>query len=110
MTQEGKVKVALRGVELSVPILKDEETTLRLVDAVNRRLRSIEAGARKVDTQKFALLAAYLFAMDAEETKLEAAEQEEQLLAKLDQLFTKVQEMLKPTEEEPPEGPKLRVR
>lgn len=56
--------VTIAGTTVQVPIIDDEETTLRLVEQVNDRIAAIEAHAKKIDTIGFAKQAAFAFAAD----------------------------------------------
>lgn len=63
------------GVTLPVPIYGDEATTDELIRRVNERVKLIESGSDRIDTQAFALLAAVSF---AEEARAERALRETQ--------------------------------
>lgn len=79
----------LGGMPLQLPMCIDEETTRAVIGRVNQRLRDIEAASGRVNTQAFALQAAYAFAADLEraERRQQAATQE--LLGALDGLIEK---------------------
>jgi cell division protein ZapA (FtsZ GTPase activity inhibitor) len=53
------------GVTLSVPIYVDEATTDDLIRKVTKRMKEVEEGSDRIDTQAFALLAALSFADEA---------------------------------------------
>jgi len=68
------MRLRLGNMLVEVPIHRDEETTLWLVERVNQRLREIEQQSPVIDSQRFALLAAYAFAQEALELEDEVAE------------------------------------
>jgi cell division protein ZapA (FtsZ GTPase activity inhibitor) len=68
------MRLRLGNMLVEVPIHRDEETTLGLVERVNQRLREIEQQSPVIDSQRFALLAAYAFAQEALELEDEVAE------------------------------------
>ena len=70
----GTMRVKIGNTPLDVPIHRDEETTLAIVERVNQRLKAIEDQARVIDTQQFALLAAYAFAIETTEAENEVGE------------------------------------
>ena len=76
MSKEQLLQVKMGGKTVQVPVFQDEKTTLQLVASVNARLREIEESSTRVDTQAFALQAAYLFAVDLARGELAANEDE----------------------------------
>ena len=68
------MRVKLGNITMDVPIHRDEETTLALVERINERLRAIEDQSRVIDSQQFALLAAYAFAVESTERAEELGE------------------------------------
>jgi len=89
-----KTDAKIAGATLSVPIVKDQETTAAIVQTVNERLRQIEAQSAKINTQHFALLAAYSFASEVEELRQQANDHEREFLTELDVLLTKLKAIL----------------
>jgi cell division protein ZapA (FtsZ GTPase activity inhibitor) len=73
------IEVMLGRIRMKVPVIVDEATTLRAVDAVNARLDEIEKQSQRVDTFEFALLASLSFAGELEQTKHSVAAEREQL-------------------------------
>jgi len=70
----GTMRVTLGNMPLDVPIHRDEDTTLALVERVNKRLKAIEAQSPVIDSQRFALLAAYAFVIEASQCEEEVGE------------------------------------
>jgi hypothetical protein len=83
MTKQRLLQVKLGGRTVQVPIYQDEKTTLQLVDSVNERLREIEESSTRVDTQAFALQAAYLFAVDSAREQASFDEDDAEILRSL---------------------------
>ena len=79
MSKEG-IDVTLAGTRIRVPIFKDEETTVAIVERVQSRLEDISKTGR-VNTQAWALQTALSFAIEVEEVK-QAADDEARLLDK----------------------------
>ena len=89
-----KTQAKIAGVTLSVPVSHDDETTAAIVQSVNDRLRQINAESTKINTQHFALLAAYSFASEVQELRRQAKDQEREFLTKLDDLLTKLKSII----------------
>ena len=87
--------VRIGGKTVAVPIYKDEVTTLQLVESVNARLRDIEESSRKIDTQAFALQAAFTFAADLARAHEEEAASEGALLQALTRMHIALTEALR---------------
>jgi len=98
------------GIPLRIPVYIDAATTQAIVDDVNAMLKQIEQESARVDTQRFALLAAVHFAtevrrvqQDAEveiKTKDSATGAEiAEVLAELSRLVDAVRETLEEAEE-----------
>ncbi|MCC6487668.1 MAG: cell division protein ZapA [Candidatus Hydrogenedentes bacterium] len=83
MTKEQLIQVKLGGKTVQVPVFQDEKTTLQIVASVNARLRDIEESSTRVDTQAYALQAAYLFAVDSIRAGQAADEGDAELLKNL---------------------------
>lgn len=61
--------VQIAGLNLRVPKFRSEEATNALVERVNAKLKDLESHSTKVNTQAFALQAAYEFAVEVAELK-----------------------------------------
>lgn len=94
MKHEPRLEVKLGGKTVHVPVYKDEQTTLRIVEHVNQRLAEIEEASPRIDTQAFALQTAYLFALDVEHAHAEEAEDEADLIRALTRLQLSLKEVL----------------
>lgn len=85
---------------MEVPVVVDEKTTLRLADSVNDLLRKMEATSTRIDTQLFALQAAFHFASEAEVIRMHADGVEKEVATQLDLLMARLQQAV--TEEQQP--------
>jgi len=82
------VEVVLGRARVSVPLYRDAETTREIAARVNERLEEIEEATGRVDTQAFALIAAYMFAADEDRMTRERGEETQELLVRLDKVCT----------------------
>lgn len=62
-------EVQIAGMSLKVPGSGSREATQALVERVHAKLRDLETRSAKVNTQAFALQAAYEFALEVAELK-----------------------------------------
>lgn len=81
-----EMRVTVRNIGLTVPIVDDAKTTLALAEALDARLAEIEEQTGRVDTQLFALLTAFQFAGDLHRLRRERDEEQRELVKLLDQL------------------------
>ena len=88
------IEVIIGRRALTIPVIEDEETTLRIVERLNDRLRAIEESSPRVDTQRFAIEAALSFAADMDDISRERAEETRNTLKSLDRLSAIVRELL----------------
>jgi len=72
------VEVVVGRMRLKVPVVTDEETTLRVADLVNARLEEIEKKSPRVDSLLTALAAAMSFASELETEQVQAAGERDQ--------------------------------
>lgn len=56
-------------MRLKIPMIVDQETTLRIAQKVNARLEEVEKDSDRVDSHAFALIAAMSFAAELEEVQ-----------------------------------------
>ncbi|NUM53042.1 MAG: cell division protein ZapA [Candidatus Hydrogenedentes bacterium] len=71
------VEVRIAGLTLRVAPCGTHEQTAAIVEAVNARLKQFEAASTKVNTQAFALQAAYEFAKELAELQDRIAAEEQ---------------------------------
>lgn len=67
------MKTQIGGVTVEVPVHETPEQTRMVVDRLNAVYAEIEAESERIDTQRFALLAAYRFAAENERLRQEHA-------------------------------------
>ena len=85
------VEVRIGGLSIRVPAHGSKEETQALVDRVNSRLQELEAASTKVNTQAFALQAAYEFARESDRIRQEAADTQLDLLGALQDLTGRIE-------------------
>ena len=83
------ITARIGGMPLNVPVCIDDATTQAVIDGVNQRLRDIEAASSRVNTQAFALQAAYAFAADLERAERRQSTDTEAIVEALDSLLSK---------------------
>ncbi len=66
-------EVSLGGLTVRVPTFKSVEDTRQIVESINARLKDLESTSTRVNTQAFALMAAYEFAKALHELQDEMA-------------------------------------
>jgi len=98
MTEE-TIQDEVGGVRLALPIVDDVDTTRRIAARVNDRLREIEAESDRIDTHRFALLAAVSFATEVEECQRKHDQDTRDLLKALNRLLTSLRALLDAAEE-----------
>ena len=92
------LEVELGRLRLRVPVYEDKTKTLALVKKINKRFKQIEDTSGRIDTQSFALLAAYSFAVDAEELREDSSDETRDMLVGLEKICTALRQLV---DEEP---------
>ena len=87
-------EVRLGGVPLKVPVVVDPETTDAIVSYVNDRFRQIETQGGKINTQLYALLTAYQFAVELHMLRRQQEAEDTSLLHALEKLDASLQTIL----------------
>ena len=80
------------------PYREDEATTQEIARRVNERIQTIEAASTRIDTQRFALQAAFSLAADLHLLETKVREDERELLRALDQIAGALRVLLEPIE------------
>jgi len=85
--------IFIAGKKVQIPIYQDLKETQRIADLVTERMKKIEVDAERIDTQAFALQAAFEFATEmlAAQEELEADQRE--LLKALDSVFAHLKQL-----------------
>lgn len=89
-----RMRVEVGGVKLTVPVFQDRETTLGIVEQVNQRLAEIESKSQRIDTQAFALEAAFSFAARAAELEQNTRRETSEVLVSLTRLSASLKALL----------------
>ncbi len=87
-----RLKVA--NVSLDLPIQGDEANTRRLAKDLTRRIRAIEERSARVDTQAFAILAAYELAAELDAAHRDQQAGDKELVVLLDRLTNRLRGLL----------------
>lgn len=86
-----KVEVRMGGLSVRVVPFGTPHDTQTIVDLVNAKLAEIEASGVKVNTQAFALEAAYEFACEAARVRQECQSADKGLAATLEEVLARIQ-------------------
>jgi cell division protein ZapA (FtsZ GTPase activity inhibitor) len=90
-----RVKIKLGGRTLSVPLYRDMDTTIGIAKQVSERLKAIEKGSDRIDTQAFALEAAMSFAIEAAESQTAGEEDAREMLLQMDALSKELADLIR---------------
>ncbi len=82
------------NVRLRVAVFRDEATTRRLLERLEKRVREIESQSPRINTQAFAIQAAFEYLTQLEDARAGENELNKDLLRSLDGLATKLQELV----------------
>ena len=93
------VDVKLSGLTVRVPTRGKPERSQQIADSVNARIQQIEKTSFKVNTQAFALQAAYEFAADLDQLKIQIANEQETAAMAIQQLSDQVRALRADIEE-----------
>lgn len=85
--------VHLGKARIRVPIVGDEATTLRLAEELSARLQQIETESERIDTQAFALRAAFEYAAELHRLRRERDEEQHDLAIVLDRVVSSLQDL-----------------
>ncbi|MCC6797478.1 MAG: cell division protein ZapA [Candidatus Hydrogenedentes bacterium] len=94
-----QVEVQIAGMNLRVPKGETADTPTALVNKVHAKLKELESRSTKVNTQAFALQAAYEFALEVAELKDAYAATESRLVESIEALHERVKVLRKQIEE-----------
>ena len=94
MISEKRHTVMIGRNKVSVPLYRDLETTETIAGEVAERLEQIETKSPVVDTQKFAVQAAYEFAMERRALEDEQREDTQDLVKALERLAKELRQLV----------------
>lgn len=87
------INVKIANATVSVPVYEDEETTRQIARMVTDRIQAIEESAERIDSQAFALRAAYDLAAALHDARREQQANEQHIAATLDAVATRLQHL-----------------
>lgn len=91
---EDFVQARVAKVNLRLPIYRDRQTTLSIADAVTARVAEMEAEAGRIDSQAFALQAAFAYAAELHAEQAERDADTRELLKVLDRIAGQLARLL----------------
>jgi hypothetical protein len=95
MKQPEGVSIQVGTYRTTLPIFKDRVTSEKIVARLEACVRAVEENSQTVDTVAFVLGAAYEFACEAHQLKLEQDEQDTELIRCLSDILGQVRTVLK---------------
>ncbi len=84
-------EVLIAGLTLKVPACETQQATEALVARVHAKLKDLESQSSKVNTQAFALQAAYEFAMEAAELRQAYSDAESRMVKSIQAIQERVE-------------------
>lgn len=91
---EDFVQARVAKVNLRLPIYRDRQTTLSIADEVTARVAEMEAEAGRIDSQAFALQAAFAYAAELHAEKAARDVDTRELLKVLDRIAGQLARLL----------------
>jgi len=91
---DATVRTKIANVTLSLPVYRDKRSTLELAEEVSEVVAAMEASADRIDSQAFALRAAYAFACRLKELEDQNETDLRELLKVLDGTASALQRMV----------------
>lgn len=88
------IEARIANVKLRLPVYRDKQTTLELAEEVTALIGEMEEKAGRVDSQAFALQAAFAYAAELHAERAERDQDTRELLKVLDGIATQLQGML----------------
>ena len=96
-----RVRAKIANVTLDLPIYRDAASTLALAEEVGALVASMEAGAGRIDSQAFALRAAYEFARRLKSLEAENEADHRELVKALDGTASALTKLVETFDDEP---------
>jgi len=93
------VEVNLGGLTLRVPAYESVEKTQDIVNELNERLKLLESSSTKINTQAFALLAAYEYAKATRELRDELSLKELEVVEWVGNIIKRINDLTRTIEE-----------
>ena len=97
---EDRVRAKIANVTLDLPVYRDTASTLVLAEEVGALVASMEEGAGRIDSQAFALRAAYEFAHRLKSLEAENEADQRELIKALDGAASALTKLVETYDEE----------
>lgn len=91
---DGFVEGRIANVKLRLPLYRDRQTTLEIAEEVTARIAEMEERVGRVDSQAFALQAAFAYAAELHAEQAEREQDTRELLKMLDGIATQLNGLL----------------
>lgn len=102
--EDARCKVRINGMNLVLPVHIDLETTEKLAAELESRLQRIESESGHIDTQRFAIQAAYELAAERYDLEEQYLEESKALIKALEKLTAEFKGLIKRFHLAPPPG------
>lgn len=89
-----KTTVRIANASIEVPVFQDQETTLEIAHHVTAQVQAIEKSYGRIDTQAFALRAAFDLAVELEQIRRNAEQESRDMIMALDELVTRLKDLV----------------
>jgi cell division protein ZapA (FtsZ GTPase activity inhibitor) len=96
---ESHTTIKIANMSLQVPIYQDTQTTQKIAKQISTVLADIEKKSPRIDTQAFALQAAFEYATLLHQSKIEAESDTKELLMALDEVVSRLRNLLDPDDQ-----------
>jgi cell division protein ZapA (FtsZ GTPase activity inhibitor) len=95
---EDFVQARVAKVNLRLPVYRDRQTTLAIAEEVSARVAAMEEQAGRIDSQAFALQAAFAYAVELHAEKAERDGDTRDLVKALDRIASQLKRLLEQSE------------
>ena len=92
--QPTKTTVRIANASIEVPVFQDQKTTLEIAQRVTDQVQAIEESYGRIDTQAFALRAAFDLAVELEQVRRNADQESQDMVMALDELVTRLKDLV----------------
>ena len=88
------IRTQIAGTFVELPLIRDEAYTAQIAEKVTERFREIEAASSRINTQAFALQAAFSFAAELERLTADREEEGRELVDALARLAGRLEALI----------------
>ena len=93
MSAEELIRVKIANATLQVPVYIDKATTLQIAEEISKRFKDIEEESVRIDTQAFALHAAFTYAIEKHALEQQQDDDNRTMVKALDKITTRLDDL-----------------